>query len=292
MSIRRPRDRARIFGPAFFVLAALLAAGGAAGELLCETGRPFFLLTTTEGAIRIELAEEAAPKTIRRLVRLAEGPIFNPDLVPSPPAPPTGYYDGLAFDYANPHIEIISELRPPEGLVELANEISAEALALDRSRIDNPGEAMDVMQMELLPAYQAHRKQGVPTGRLGEWIDKWYESYQPDFLVGVTRQQINEALGHAYEKGLASLPPIRGAVGLAPSRPGHSTPRLSILLSDIPQRNGRWMVIGRVVEGLELAQDISLRDRVPGPYGDRFHRPLVPVVIESLEFECRADEGS
>lgn len=269
--------------------ALLGVSSGLASDLdpICESGKPHLVIAMEEGSIRIELYEKAAPRAVRQLVRLTEGPIFNSAVLPSSESAATiGYYDGLSFDYTQPNVEIAVPPRAPADLIQLKNEISAKALGLHEEKIENVGEAMDVMQRELLPAHQAVRKQGTTIGRLGKWIDDWYEERKPNFLVGVSRQEINEALGHVYVEGLESLPAVRGAVAFKPSSPGWSTPGLSILLADIPQRNGILMVVGRVINGLGTAQDISLRPRVPGQYGDRWFRPVNPVVIESMRFEC------
>ncbi len=230
----------------------------------------------------VELYEPAAPKTLRNLVDLVKGPIQDRES-----ARGDGYYDGLTFDYANPHVELRVQAHGSEDLIVFENEISASALGLHKQKIDNPGQAMDIMQRELLPAYLNGPEAGWDPSKLGPWIEQWYDRYDAEFLVGSSRQEINEALGHGYREGLASQPVSRGAVALKPHLPGRSTVRLSIILTDIPERNGQWMVIGRIVEGLDRAEAISIRALAPGPDGFRFFKPLNPVVIDSLHFECR-----
>jgi len=146
---------------------------------------------------------------------------------------------------------------------------------------------MDVVQRELLKAFRERGKQLEAGSQLAGWISAWYESQDPSFLIGVSRREILEALGHVFTDGLPSRPVTRGAVALKPAEPGSSTSRITIFLTDVPNRNGRWMVIGRVVEGQSLADEIALRPLRRTRRGDRDFRPISPLEIESLRFVCR-----
>jgi hypothetical protein len=67
---------------------------------------------------------------------------------------------------------------------------------------------------------------------------------------------------------------------LQPVSPTSASARLSILLADIPERTGKWMVIGRVTRGIDVAQEISVRPRIKDR---RFqYQPVEPVVIERV----------
>ena len=60
--------------------------------------------------------------------------------------------------------------------------------------------------------------------------------------------------------------------------------RLSIAIADIPQRTGRWMVIGRLVDGLEAAEEISVRKlKGQGTPEAKNFEPLDPVVIDRVD---------
>ena len=272
-------------------LAILVLAGAASGGSPCLDGSrevgtvPFLVLRTELGAIEIELVPEAAPTAVGWLVRLARGPLFHPDLA-APAGAPVGFYDGLTFDFTRPHVELITETRRPAHLFTTETRIDAAALGLDRSLIADSAEAMSVLQQELLPEVIRHKKRGEVTPGLRAWADRWYEDRNPDFLVGVSHREVNEALGYAYEPGLASLAPERGTVALWPESPRRSTARLAIFLTDLPERTGRWMVVGRVIEGLGVAEAIASRPLAPGPLYSQ-HRPLDPVAIESTHVECR-----
>ena len=119
-------------------------------------------------------------------------------------------------------------------------------------------------------------------------MEKWKKAYNPDFLIGVSKKEINAAQGYIYKTGLDSKPVTRGAVVLKPVAPHIASTRLSIILQDMPNQTGKWMVIGRVIEGLDLADTISIQPQVtPRHVKPRVHAPLNPTVIDSIKFSCR-----
>ncbi len=107
-------------------------------------------------------------------------------------------------------------------------------------------------------------------------------------LIGVSRKEVNEVLGYRYRNGLDSRPVTRGAVSLEPASPRWSTPRLTIALKRIPDQDGRRMVIGRVAQGLEIADRIATRRL--SPHKTVQYRPLVPARIFKARYECRRVE--
>jgi hypothetical protein len=144
---------------------------------------------------------------------------------------------------------------------------------------------MAVLQEELLAANQVAKKTGRTNEILQGWMDEWYRTHSASFLVGVTREQVNRAVGYVYEGGLNSRPVVEGTVALVPVSPRESVPRLAIALTDMPGRTGRWMVVGHVTKGLELVRTIS--EGPLTPVKALKHRPVQPVVIEAIEVECR-----
>lgn len=267
---------------------APLCASGEGKESEFQT-KPTLVLSTSAGTITIELYEAAAPKAVRQLAKIVKGPYFDPVVFAAESREAgRGFYDGLTFNYAQPHIEIISESREPIDQFVFETEIDAERLGLDKQLIENPAEAMNVMQRELLVEFGEKKKRGQITELLEGWLDQWYEGYRADFLVGVSRREINEALGYVYQSGLDSRPATRGSVALKPLSPTRATARLSILLADIPERTGRVMVIGDVMEGLEVAEAISTKPRKMPPSAHRKQfLPENPIAIETMELVCR-----
>jgi cyclophilin family peptidyl-prolyl cis-trans isomerase len=251
---------------------SLAAAGAPQGAP--ASGRPRLAVQTRLGTITLELFEDAAPRGVAELAALvAEGRV----------------YADATFAYTRPHQEV--RLRPRPGAGEppsISTELDAAALGLDRERVRDTGQAMDVLQRELLPAFARSGKRAEPGSPLASWMDAWYRERDPAFLVGATRQAINEALGHRYERGLASRPPVRGTVALPPASPTRSRPELAFLLADMPARSGRWMVVGRVTSGLELLESIALRPRAPGARGHKLFEPAEPLPVASVTLAQRS----
>jgi len=178
-----------------------------------ESLQPFLVISTRYGPIEIELYDRAAPQAIRQLIRLIEGPIFNPVLMGKDKQNSSvGYYDGLTFNLTKKHLEIVTAERVPAGHFVMETEIDADSLGLDRELIENKSEAMSVMQRELLVAHRKKKKKGGVSPQLSLWIKKFKETYNPDFLIGVSRKEINESLGYVYKKGLESKPVTKGSV--------------------------------------------------------------------------------
>jgi cyclophilin family peptidyl-prolyl cis-trans isomerase len=232
-------------------------------------GQPRLRIETQLGAISVELLVDAAPRSVAELSALVrEG-------LP---------YAGATFSYTRPHQEVRLKTTRPAGAEALSipTQLDAAALGLEGERVESRGQAMDVLQRELIDAFARGGKQREPGSPLSHWLDTWYRTRDAGFLVGTSRRAINEALGHRYESGLASRAPLRGMVALQPASPTRSSLDLAFLLNDMPIRKGRWMVIGRVTEGLDVVEAISRRPRVPGPRGFRGFEPADPVEAVSL----------
>jgi len=266
--------------------AAGLACADPAEPCEIDGRRPFLILDTAEGSISIELFPKAAPSAVASLIRLVEGPIFLPDLtVNSRVGDEVGYYDGLVFDGAFRGTYISTALRPPSRAVLIETEIDAEALGLDQLKITASEEAMFVWQHELLPYQTTLPDDSLVPPILMGWLQTWSETFDAGFLIGVSRKEINEALGYSYRSGLDSRPVTRGAVSLEPSSPQWSTPGLSIALKRIPSQDGRRMVIGHVAEGLEIADRIAT-GRLSAHKAVQY-KLLVPIRIFKARVECR-----
>lgn len=285
----------RACGCFFFVGWMLLtpSIAGAASASPCEADgsqRPYLKITTLEGPIVIEMFEGASPASVRRITELVRGPVFNTELLGNSKAvSEAGYYDGLSFNLTYKRLHISTSERMPKGLLEWPLEIDAVALGLDQATISSSGEAMDTWQMRLLKFYYRGDKQREMSGMFPQWLQQWNETKTADFLIGVSEKEINEAMGYVYTSGLDSRPVLKGSVVLEPATTASAvTPALRIILQDMPLETGRWMVVGQVVEGLELAEDISLRPLItPSEIKPRDFTPAKPVVIESARIECR-----
>lgn len=269
----------------WIVLALLLVATPsiAAPDSAAPPSAPCLRLQTAEGAIEIELAPDAAPRAVATIERLARGPIYDLDLVPVPDAARNaGYFDGQPFDHTKPQLELRLAGRAPAAAFTVPAELEAAAVGFDTQRVADAGEAMERLQMELLPARLRPTAERGATPRLDEWAARFEQGgYDPSFLIGTSRRELLEAIGYRFTAGLATRPAVRGAVALVPSSPTEATMTLAILLADHPRRTGRWVVVGQVVSGLELADAIASRPLADAAMRD--YRPFRPVVVDSAD---------
>lgn len=273
----------------FIAAAQATAAVDAPGEWCPPELRPMVVLETVEGIIEIEVFPDVAPEAVAKLLTLVRGPIFDRELVTEgPEREPVGYYDGLSFDHARPGAELATGVRPPSNAILIPTQVDAAALGLDQQRLGSSSAAMDLWQHEILPYATSIHGRREPHPRLAEWLVRWRETMRPDFLLEASQLEINEALGYRYQAGLPSLPVRRGSVGLVPASKEWSTPSLIIALTDRPELDGRRMVIGRVVDGLDLADALSRRRLTPDKTAS--NRPLVPVPILDGRVQCRAPD--
>ena len=227
-----------------------------------------------EGEIVIALDRAAAPDTIRTIL----------DLVGSsaqPEGETAGYYDGLTVDHTWPHIEIGTGVRKGRTVV-IPQEIDAGSLGLDTEKITKSSIAMNLWQFEFAEANERWKAEGSRPKQFEEWFQIFSETNSVDFLMEVSRQEINEVLGYRYVSGRQSLPARRGFVYLKPISATENSPALRILLTDRPQLDGRVTVIGRVVEGLELAQELSVTE-LKTLRSRPIFEPVDPVVIRRTE---------
>lgn len=254
----------------------------------CADGEdPVLVFATPEGAITIQLDPAAAPTAVKRVVSLARGPVFNPELSEgSPFATSAGYYDGLDFDRALRGVELALSPREPRQELVIETEIDGVALGLDQVRIDDTAKADLLWQQKLYPRIRDARTEDQRHPLMEPWMKAWGASSNADFLVGVSQLDINEVLGYRYRTGLRSLPVTRGAVTTIPLSPRWSTPGLSIALADRPDLTGTRMVIGHVVEGLEIAETAASRPLTP--VKTTRDRLLVPLQVSVATIECRS----
>ncbi len=246
-----------------FVLAACAVPAKPASEAqaggLLQPGSFRVQVSTERGDLTLVLDEAAAPQAVAA-VRQAFA---------------SNAYAGVAFGWIRPHTEIRTGV--PEGAMAMQSELDARALGLHEMRIEDVGAAMNAIQFELEPAFVRAGAKASP--QLSAWIGTWRQHFDATFLVGVSRQQINEALGYRYREGYATRPARRGSVALVPDQPGSTTLALAILLRDQPRRDGAWVVIGEVESGLELAQSLSIAPRLH----PKFFEPENPARITRTE---------
>ncbi len=230
---------------AAFILCSAVLLGpttvvGASGPELTSEPYPKLRLLTDGGEIEIELFTDAAPEATRRLLALSADD-----------------WTDLSLWEVFPRSRVISSEIPRLANPPVPMEIDADSLGLDRQVILDRGAAMNVVQDELM-AVHLKNKQSPPTETFRQWIEVWRAERKPDFLLGLDRKQLFQGFGVVFQEGLASRPVERGSVLLRPASPEHAEPRLVFSLGDRPLKTGRWMVIGRVTQGLDLLVELSV----------------------------------
>lgn len=239
---------------------------------ICHEGNPVLTLDTGAGSLQIRLFPDAAPQAVAGFLELVDDETGN-------------HLSGLTFDYTRPRVEIRTAARADSGAT-LPAQISADALGLDKLQLDR-ATAMSVIQNELVPAYRAALRGDELTDQLRDWLGVWYEDRDAGFLVGTTRKAVNEALGYRYQDALPSRPVRRGSVALVPASKDRASAQLSIALTNLSRRDGKWMVIGEVIQGIDLAERISSAPLDIPPNTKRTGwRPKDPVVIDAVSRTC------
>jgi cyclophilin family peptidyl-prolyl cis-trans isomerase len=103
----------------------------------------------------------------------------------------------------------------------------------------------------------------------------------PDFMIqgGCPRGDGTGGPGYSFEDEFNKHPVERGTLAMANSGPNTNGSQFFIVTADAcPWLDGKHTVFGRVVEGQDVVDRISLVDR------DSRDRPREPVLIESVAF--------
>jgi peptidyl-prolyl cis-trans isomerase A (cyclophilin A) len=224
---------------------------------------PLMLINTSQGKIYLELFPEEAPNNIANFIALAEGErkftsLFSGDSYQIP------YYDGMRFHRVVPGfvIQAGSARYSPLGkqLEPLADEINADFLGLDKiPAINADGSFAEILnianesdfQTEILqPFYDRENIANFSTV-----LEKQNEILQE--LQQLSVKSVYENQGYRYDSKLNSRAISRGIVALANSGPNSNGSEFFISLADAPWLTGKHTVIGKVVEGEDVMDDIG-----------------------------------
>ncbi len=228
-----------------------------------DSSNPLMLVSTSAGPIYIEMLPAEAPENVARFIEFTVGevPLIETDstLTVSP-----GYYNGSRFHRVIPNF--IIQAGSPEHNAHgrprdyLADEINASALGLDRlpvilqageiNPILNTDSQQEFASRVLEPLY---RQLGIDSPEQLETE----ESAIIDALQSLTVMRLYEYEGYRYQNRYPTRAITRGIVALANDGPNRNGPEFFISLSDAPWLDGRYTVIGRVVEGMETADSIG-----------------------------------
>lgn len=257
----------------FRALGILLAATTSleAGE---KVPVPLFArVVTSSGAFTVELFPDRAPETVARFLARAAA------------------YDGLVLCESRAHGLLVFgctaeepppgvKPRPPSGERPLPDEIDAEAMGLADRKIDGNPERDRLWQQEIFPRARALEEAGRPLPKgLAALVEAVRREGTTAFtrLDGMSRKAYFEALGYRFRRGASPHRVLRGAIATANLWPGEADGRFLVALADLPDRDGRATVFGRVVEGWGVLDAIA---RIPV---DKGHRPREPVRLVEVE---------
>jgi cyclophilin family peptidyl-prolyl cis-trans isomerase len=224
---------------------------------------PLLLLSTSRGEIYVELFPNEAPNNVANIMALAAGEISLVDPNTSTSFNPR-YFDGMRFHRVIPGfvIQAGSPLHNPLGAPDqiLADEINADYLGLDQQTALNPDGSFNAMlnisrqedfeEQILKPIYQS-----MDIESAAELLDRQYDVLQQ--LQGLSVKQVYQNQGYRYQTGNPSRSISRGVVALANHGPDTNGPEFFIALGDYDWLTGKHTVIGRVVEGMEVADTIG-----------------------------------
>lgn len=246
------------------LLAFPVAADEASARASMEDpANPLVVVNTGRGTIFLELFPAEAPQNVTNFLALAEGQVEILDRETGQAFMPR-YYDGMSFHRVIPGLLIqagspaLNVFGPPAR--HLADEINADSLGLDRMPVVLPdgsftpvlgiGNRQDLEETLLLPLYRAMNIQDNETvGRRQFEIDQRLRS--------MTVKQAYQNLGYVFNQRYTSRPITRGVVGLANSGPDTNGPEFFVAVSEAKWLDGRYTVIGRVVEGMNVVDIIN-----------------------------------
>ncbi len=263
--MQSPRFKVLILFTAVLLNGANLAfADIASAQLAMEDSQnPLMLISTSQGEIYLELFPQEAPNNVANFIALAEGEIefVNPDTGDINKA---RYYNGMRFHRVIPGfvIQAGSPAYNPFGAQTdlLADEINADFLGLDQISALNPdGSFAEILNIEsksdfhrdiLTPLYD--RENILDSTSL---LSKQYQVL--DELRQLSVKSVYENQGYRYTSNLSSRRINRGIVAMANTGPNSNGPEFFISLTDADWLTGKYTVIGRVVDGQEVVDNIG-----------------------------------
>ena len=274
-----------ILKPLLFAVAVIAHLGShadyASARLAMEdSSNPLMLVSTSAGPIYIEMLPAEAPENVARFIEftVGEAPLTETDstLTTSP-----RYYNGSQFNRVIPNfiIQAGSPAHNAHGRPRdyLADEINASALGLDRLPVIlRAGEVNPILNTDSQQEFASrvleplYRQLGIDSPEQLETE----ESAIIDALQSLTVMRLYEYEGYRYQNSYPTRAITRGIVALANDGPNRNGPDFFISLSDAPWLDGRYTVIGRVVEGMETADSIgdkSIQPVNPNPESTRIY---------------------
>ena len=263
-----------------FIGSVVSADESSARAAMENPSNPLVQITTSEGNIYLEMLINEAPQNVANFLALAAGDVEIVDPESGQGFSPN-YYDGMTFhrvipgllvQTGSPEVNVFGE--PVESLID---EINANTLGLDRmpavladgsfNPILQVGEREDLEELILIPLYQ--------TMNISSNAEVTQRQLEIDgYLRTMSVKQVYENFGYQYTERFSTRPIGRGTVGLANSGPNNNGPEFFITVTQAEWLNGRYTVIGRVVEGMEIVDRINQIpvEQMPGSSGTLIYR--------------------
>lgn len=240
-----------------------------------DAGNPLLLIATSNGNIYVEMLRQEAPNNVQRFMDLAAGEVEIVNTATNERAF-SRYYDGMRFHRVLPGfiIQAGSPIHHAFGAPAntLTDEINADALGLNLTKAMNADGTFNALlninsksdfDVEILkPLY---RRMGIDT--ITALISRQDEVLQA--LQNLTVKAVYENQGFNYRSTALTRPISRGVVALANQGPNTNGPEFFISLADAPWLSGKYTVIGKVVEGMEVVDAIGAKAIDPLEYSSQ-----------------------
>lgn len=228
-----------------------------------DPGNPLLLFNTSRGDIYIEMLRQEAPNNVANFMALANGEVEILDVATNTNFRPR-YFDGMRFHRVIPNFIIqagspaFHALGGPGTTVD--DEINADALGLNREQVLGPGgkfnpllnitSKADLDREILAPLYR--------TMRINTLADlNAREDEVAAALQSMTVKRALELKGYQFRSTTVTRGITRGVVALANQGPNTNGPEFFISLQDSAWLNGKYTVIGKVIEGMEVVDAIG-----------------------------------
>lgn len=249
----------------FFILILVLLTGfspAAAGEKEDPTN-PVCVIKTDMGDIHLELFSKEAPDTVENFIGLAQGQKEFTEIATGEKIK-RSYYDGLIFHRVIKDFMIQGGCPKGDGTGDpgyrFKDEINADDLGLDKLKVFQPDgkthpylmvrSQKDFNATVLFPLYE----------KMGIQSQEQFEAKKQEVdqkIKNLTLKECYENKGYQYDDTLKSHLPVRGVIAMANSGPNTNGSQFFINLADTPWLNGKHTVFGKVIQGMDVVDNIG-----------------------------------
>ena len=228
-----------------------------------RAGNPVVIMKTNYGVIHLELFKDSAPKTVANFIGLAEGTKEFTDFRTGKKVK-KNFFDGLIFHRVIKGFMI--QGGDPKGTgtggpgYQFEDEIDAAHLGLGKLKaIPESDRAHPYLMIRSQRDFQRTitfpllRSMGV---RNQKDVDDRKDEIKRK-LKALTVKDVYEYKGYVYYSSLNSQPPVKGVIAMANSGPNTNGSQFFINLGDTPHLTGKHTVFGKVVQGMDVVEQIG-----------------------------------